>query len=389
MKLNMRILLISHAYSAPYNRRDKLARLAQRSEVWLGAIFPNNWFDRQLKIDRSYKAIPEGQAYQSFPLKTFLPGFDLWYFYKPLAFFKTVKNFQPDIIHLEQEPFSLSAFQAVFFNKLFWRKKIILFTWENLDRRLNFLQRFFRWFVLQHVDFVMGGNREAVRLVKRYGFAGATTVIPQFGVDERRFHPIDVMYLRRKLDLENKFVIGFVGRLVSEKGIDTLIQAVKFLKQRSYPSYKSYTLLILSSMAPPPELKKRAEGLGDQVKFIGKIPHEEFPQYMNLFDVLVLPSVATPTWKEQFGRVMIEAMACGVPVIGSSSGAIPEVIDDAGLVFTEGDTNNLTEKILQLMTNQKLHQRLSQKSLQRALTHYTHDKVIDQTNKIYQHLGVK
>lgn len=379
----MKILLISHAYSAPYNRRDKLTRLTQRNEIKLGVVFPANWFDRQQKIDRSYKAIPEDQNYEVFPLHVLLASTDLWYVYEPRTFFKAVRRFEPDVIHIEQEPFSHVCFQLVFYNWLFWHKRIVLFTWENLDRHLNFLQRFFRWFVLRQVDFVIGGNREAIKLVKKYGFAGATAVIPQFGVDEKRFRPMDVANLKQKLDLENKYVIGFVGRLVLEKGIYTLIEAFELLKYKTYMRNKTYILLLLSSMEPPADLKKRVEGLGNQVKFIGKIPHEEFPQYMNLFDVLVLPSVTTPTWKEQFGRVMIEAMACGVPVIGSNSGAIPEVINDAGLVFAEGDANDLAEKILQLMTNQKLRQELSQKTLHRVLTYYTHDKIVDETLRVY------
>ena len=87
------------------------------------------------------------------------------------------------------------------------------------------------------------------------------------------------------------------------------------------------------------ELQTRAQqmGLADRVLFLPPRPQRELPAVMNAIDVLVLPSRTTPSWKEQFGRVLIEAHACGVPTIGSSSGAIPDVIENAGLVFPEGD----------------------------------------------------
>src|SRR5207245_3300012 len=75
------------------------------------------------------------------------------------------------------------------------------------------------------------------------------------------------------------------------------------------------------------------------------VPHHEVPRYLERMTALVLPSLTTPTWKEQFGHVLIEAMACGVPVIGSDSGAIPEVIGDAGLVVPEGDVAGLAEAL--------------------------------------------
>ena len=64
-----------------------------------------------------------------------------------------------------------------------------------------------------------------------------------------------------------------------------------------------------------------------------QIPSDQVAVEMRKLHALVLPSRTTPRWKEQFGRVLIEAMACGVPPVGSDSGEIPHVIDDAGLVF--------------------------------------------------------
>jgi glycosyltransferase involved in cell wall biosynthesis len=91
--------------------------------------------------------------------------------------------------------------------------------------------------------------------------------------------------------------------------------------------------------------------------------------------VLVLPSLTTPTWKEQFGHVLVEAMACGVPVIGSDSGAIPEVIGDAGLIVPEGNVDALADAIQSLISAPALRVDLAARGRSRVQAEYTNDSV--------------
>ena len=79
---------------------------------------------------------------------------------------------------------------------------------------------------------------------------------------------------------------------------------------------------------------------------------------MNCCDALVLPSLSTPRWKEQFGRVLPEAMACGVPVVGSSSGNIPAMIGDAGIIVPEGDSRAIAAALRSLADDPDLYARL-------------------------------
>ena len=92
-------------------------------------------------------------------------------------------------------------------------------------------------------------------------------------------------------------------------------------------------------------------GLSDRLTVRESVPSTDVAGILASMSMLVLPSRTTPTWKEQFGRVLVEAMAAGVPVIGSSSGAIPEVIGDAGDVVPEGDAGELASRITRLLTD--------------------------------------
>lgn len=373
----MKVLVIGHSYAAPYNREDKLKRLAQREEIELGVVFPSNWYDRQLRVSRRYQRTPADLFYKIYPLRVCWPGLDSWYSYFSFSLYRVISRFKPDIIHVEQEPWSQILFQVAAFNKLLGHKKLIFFTWENLERELSPVWRFFRFFNLRNSNYALCGNREAEQLVRKYGFRASTQVLPQFGVDENRFHSKEVSLLKKKLNLEG-FVVGFVGRLVEEKGVDTLARAFSEIRGNS-------TLVLLTSMDKTSHdsvIQRVASN--NRVRIINSVPHEEFPEYMNLFDVLVMPSETTPTWKEQFGRVMIEAMACGVPVIGSSSGAIPEVLGKAGLIFQERNVSDLTEKIKMLQRDERLRSELSQEGLQRVRENYTHDKIVEKTVEVYK-----
>jgi glycosyltransferase involved in cell wall biosynthesis len=123
----------------------------------------------------------------------------------------------------------------------------------------------------------------------------------------------------------------------------------------------------------------RRAGILDRLVIINSVPHDQVYRYINVMDTMVLPSetltaqttLTAKGWKEQFGHVLIEAMACQVPVVGSDSGEIPHVIQDAGLIFPEGNGAALGECLIRLMESPGLRQALGQKGLDRVLAQYT------------------
>jgi glycosyltransferase involved in cell wall biosynthesis len=206
-------------------------------------------------------------------------------------------------------------------------------------------------------------------------------MLPQLGVDTTLYCPFEAADLKQELKLEG-FVIGYVGRLMEEKGLSTLIEAFSRLKG-------SRTLVLVGRGDYKDEAIDWANsfGIADSIRFTGAVPHEKVPFYMNCFDGMVLPSrTVLPYFKEQFGHVLIEAMACEIPVVGSDSGAIPQVIGDAGLIFHEGDVKELAEKLQSLMDDPALRKELALKGRQRVLRKYTHRRIAEEIYHIYQEL---
>lgn len=108
------------------------------------------------------------------------------------------------------------------------------------------------------------------------------------------------------------------------------------------------------------------------------------PEALNRFDVLVVPSRTRRNWKEQFGRVIIEAMSCGVPVVGSSSGEIPHVIGDPSLVFPEDDVDALVRLLRNLLADPERRRQLGEAGRRRVLAHYTQRRIAEQYYAVYQ-----
>ena len=149
---------------------------------------------------------------------------------------------------------------------------------------------------------------------------------------------------------------------------------------------KEICLVIIGEGPMRARLQALAETIGvkERVKFLGNIYYDELPRYLSCIDIFVLPSLTTGNWKEQFGRVLVEAMACEVPVIGSSSGEIPEVIGDAGMVFKENDTEDLKEKILALYNDPDLRMDHSRKGREKALKAYDIKAVDIVTHELFK-----
>jgi glycosyltransferase involved in cell wall biosynthesis len=218
-------------------------------------------------------------------------------------------------------------------------------------------------------------------VLRERGFDGPVWVVPQFGVDETSFSPGPP----RTTDPAaagasgRPFVVGYAGRLVKEKGVDLLLRATA--------AEPHWSLEIAGTGPERAALELAARGREDRVRFLGHLPATELPDFYRRLDVLVLPSRRSPRWIEQFGRVLVEAMACGVACVGADSGEIPRVLGEGGLTFSEGDSDGLHRVLAELAGDDDARTRLGRSGRARVLAHYTMSHVAQQTAAAYRELA--
>lgn len=234
--------------------------------------------------------------------------------------------------------------------------------------------------VCNGTDMAIAHSREIQQVLKLAGYDKPIKVQTEIGVDENVFKPNAQAraQLRREYNLKG-FVIGFAGRLTQVKGLQDLFAALSELK-------KEWSALLVGDGELRSTLAAQAQAAGWNVHITGQVDSGEMPDYLTAMDCLVLPSRTAPDWKEQFGLVLAQAMACRVPVIGSSSGAIPEVIDEAGLVFPEGDVAALRDCLAKLIDAPALHGELAEKGRQRVLARYSATALADETFELFRNL---
>ncbi|MDQ3700775.1 MAG: glycosyltransferase, partial [Chloroflexota bacterium] len=334
----MRVLMISKALIAGAARRKVEALAAQG--VDLTVVVPPYWRDdagRKLPLEpgraEGYRLVVEPLAFN---------GHFHYHFYPRLA--ARMREVRPDVVHMDEEPYNLATWQAFRLARRHGARPLF-FTWQNLLRRYP---PPFRWIERSCYGAAAGaiaGNAEALDVLRQKGYRGPAWVIPQVGVDPQIFYrrPAASVIIDQgvaspgnagghAVGNASPFTVGFCGRLRPQKGVHLLIEAVAALGAGA-------RLELLGWGQEESRLRALAAslGLGDRFIIHSALPSEQVPDFLSRLDALALPSLTFPNWKEQFGRVLMEAMACEVPVVGSDSGEIAHVIGEAGLLFPEGD----------------------------------------------------
>lgn len=372
----MRVLLISHTCQSRREGQPKAEQLSRMPGMELRVLVPDRWYEYSAWRGAQ---VPEdaGYEYQVGQVRWPWSGPAQWYLHWYPTLAQTLKEFQPDIIDLWEEPWGLVSAHATWLrSRLVPHAKIISETEQNVAKRLPPPFESFRSYTLRHADFVVGRSAEAIDNIRAKGYGGPAAAVPN-AVDTALFRPLDRADCRAALGL-NGFVAGYVGRLVEEKGLADMVAAL--------PHCPPEVNLVFAGSGPfQPALEQQAAALGmaGRVKFLPVRPQDELPQVMNALDTLVLPSRTTPRWKEQFGRVIIEAQACGIPVIGSNSGAIPGVVGKGGIIFPEGDAPSLASAFSSLHSDPQGAREMGRIGRCQVDENYTWARVAEQMWEIY------
>ncbi len=366
----MRVAIISKTFVAETAQRQ-LEWLARQPNLDLTLITPPAWRSddgRLLPFTPRYT-----QGYQVHPLPIIFNGHYHFYLYRGL--YRTLRALKPDLVHIDEEPYNPAGAQA---QRAAQRLHVptVFVAWQNLYRAYPLPFAWLEQYNYRWMAYLIAGNAGAGEVARRKGYTGPLSVFSVHGIDPDLYHPLP---RRERTADDGVFVVGYLGRLVLYKGTGLLIEA-----QAGLPDFCRLRFI----GAGPDEATLRglaeAKGVANRVEFRPAVATSEVPQALVELDVLAAPSLTQPNWAEQFGRVLIEALACGVPVVGSDSGEIPQVIGDAGIITPEGDVVALREALLSLATNPVRREELAQRGRARALERFTQEQVAHKIAEVYR-----
>lgn len=374
----LRVLTVGHSYVVALNQRVPAA-IARDPRVVLTLAAPSFHYGdlRRIRLEKTHD--PD---YAIVPLSARLTRWNHIFWYDHAALQRLVRRHRFDVVHAWEEPYTYAGYQIA--RAVGPTPARFLFrTAQSIVKRYPWPFGLFEQRTLARADGWVAGGHVVSDAMRAKGFPADRGRVITLAVDPRVFRPLsdaDRAAVRRELALDGP-VVGFIGRLVRAKGLDVLMAALERVRP-------PWSLLILGAGPYDGALRHwaAAQGWRDRVR-VRLARHDEVPRYLAAMDLLVAPSQTTPTWKEQFGRMVIEAFACGVPVIGSDSGEIPRVIDDAGIVVPEDDVARWAQAIEMLLADPGRRRALAARGSERCRSRYTVDGVARQYIDFYFELA--
>lgn len=381
MTRKLRVLTIGHSYCVAANRA--LIREVARDPDFDVTVAAPSSFQGDLRWVE-LEPEPAGSSLRVVPLKTRLSQRVHLFTYENRALRRLLSE-DFDVVHAWEEPYILAGYQIA----RALRSSSARFCFRTAQSYVKKYPPPFGFFerkVRERAQGWIAGAGLVREAMLSRGFPADRGRVLNLAVDTAEFRPpsgsakSDVL---RELGLKGT-VIGFVGRLTEAKGLDVLMRALEPLASRS-----DWSALFLGSGEYQAKIESwaRAHGLGDRIA-VRLVNHSEMPRYLAAMDMLVAPSQTMKNWREQFGRMLIEAFACGVPVIGSDSGEIPFVIDDAGIVVGEKDVAGWTDAIASLLADEERRADLRTRGLERA-ERYSVASIAAQYREFYRWLALQ
>lgn len=348
----MKLLVVSHSCAQAPNQ-STYSELQSLTGWQVTLAIPEDWKD---EFGNTLNQPPlTDLAERTHKIPVLANGNIILHFYRK-NWGRFLREGQFDAIYLNHEPYALATAQVCWAN-LRQNKPVPFgfYSCQNINKKYPPPFRQMERMVYDHSQFAFPITKAVTDVLRAKDYRGIATecALP---VDVETCRPrgraADEELIPRK---SGEVVIGYVGRIIEAKGFRTLAKA---LAQISELPWK---LVIVGAGDFEEEFKQslRADGLIDRVVFTGYIPHTEAPKYLSAFDVLVLPSETQPNWKEQFGRVITESLACGTPVVGSDSGEIPNLIRSSGggQVFPERNADEFANALRAMVTDAGLREK--------------------------------
>jgi glycosyltransferase involved in cell wall biosynthesis len=341
----MKLLVVSHACVTAVNQSFYVD--VQRLSGWdVEIALPASWMSEYIR-DLKPSRWPEFTG-RLHPIATWKSGNIPLHVYRSWMI-GLLRKVRPDVIYVHHEPYGLATAQMCLANQMSVRVPIGFYAAQNIRKNYPIPFCWLEQYVMRQSSFCFPVAQGALDVVRSKGYAGLATVLP-LPLDKSIYHPKTEWAHAQRARMgipADEFIFGYVGRLVEEKGLATTLHAMSAIRDRSWRfvlvgsgPYQQTLLSLATSL-----------GIADRLVFAGFVPHEDAAGWLSLFDALILASESRPNWKEQFGRVIVEANACGTPVIGTESGEIGNVLRETsgGLIVPEADPGALSGAMFQLL----------------------------------------
>ena len=265
-----------------------------------------------------------------------------------------------DIIHAQ----GLNAAVIAKFMKIMFKKKVVMSTQALYNfRKGSLFSRVTRW-TLFSLYKIIAESDESKKELMEIGIPKPKIAVFSHWVDQEQFKPRDKEKCKAKLGWQGKFIVLFVGRLIPIKGAATLLEVA----QQTDPGI---SFAFIGAAGPQVELVGTAAHKRDNVIFVGKVDYQNLATYYNAADVFIIPS----RYEEGVARVMLEALSCGTPVIGTKRGSIPTVLNSSVAILIEPTAEKFKETIEFLYHNPQELKRLAQNCRPYAESRFSLDNV--------------
>jgi len=289
-----------------------------------------------------------------------------------------------DIVHCWEEPYVVAAAQIA--RHVPATARFVPATFQNIAKQYPAPVAMIERRVMARADgWIAFGEtvRETHRDRPGYAAKPARVITPGVDIEAFQADPAARRAIRERLGwAPHEAVVGFTGRFVEEKGIGTLLEA---FARSTVP----WNLLFVGGGVMQADIDRLRVGHPSRVRIVTGVPHDDVPAYLNAMDLLCAPSRTTPRWREQFGRMLIEAMACGVPVLASPSGEIPHVVGEAGILVAENDPAAWSREIERLLSDGSLRRDLSARSVERARSRFAWPVIARAHLKFFEELSTR
>ena len=367
----LRVLVIAHSFVVPSNRA-RWERLAERhSDADVTLLAPDTFRTDRYGAEQVFTVATEERGnYRVAPIPTTGRGL-----YRSLTL--GIRKVRPHVVQVNEEPTEWVLLQGFLATRTLMPRAVRLFYYYT-----NLLSPPDKWHhkakqqaIFRLSDGAFAGGTDSERVLRDLGFRKTVHIQTEIGADERTWRPPS------EASGGSPFTIGFVGALTPQKGVLDLAKAVLDLRGE-------WRLVLVGDGPQRGAVKETlaAAGIAHRLELKGLVDREDVAPLMRGFDVLVLPSRTMPPLREQFGLVLAEAMLSGIAVVGSDSGAIPEVIGEPTLIFPEGDHRSLSERLQFLINHPARREQLATRGRERALHLFSSSALADRTYELYREM---